>query len=270
MDANRFDSITKFFASRRLSRRQAITQGGAGIAAGSLAVAGLAPATLAQEATPAATGDDGPAMLFVQAFQSGSVVPKDGEEGRYILTLEQGLGHTVYFSDRPDRIVGSLLTPQFLAQLGFDVPPNATLVVETATGQTEVVVLELFSPSYDDATHTATYEVAVLAEFERDNGFTETDTDLAVLLPEFGAAHLFIDALGCLHELKVWCQPLHEYLDWTGAGQCCQVGEGTNLTWQACDVDGFDAAEWADICNASYPECEGACQTTEVSCRQIC
>jgi hypothetical protein len=162
------------------------------------------------------------------------------------------------------------VTPEFLAQLGFDVPPNATLVVETATGETEVVVLELFSSSYDEATHTATYEVAVLAEFERDNGFAETDTDLAELLPEFGAAHLFIDALHCLHKLMVWCQPLHEFLDWTGSGQCCQVGEGTNLTWQACDVDGFDAAEWAAICNATFTDCNGACQTTGVSCRQIC
>ena len=50
----------------------------------------------------------------------------------------------------------------------------------------EVAVLELFDP---------TYEVAVLAEWERRGGdrFAEVDTDLAQLLPTFGAAHLFID-----------------------------------------------------------------------------
>ena len=76
-------------------------------------------------------------MLFIQSFQSGSVVPKDGAEGRYTLTLEQGLGHTIYFSDRPDRIVGAPRPPQFLEGLGFpdDNPPNAALVVETADGQ---------------------------------------------------------------------------------------------------------------------------------------
>jgi hypothetical protein len=274
MNAGRFDGITKRFASSRVSRRRVITQGGTGLASGALGAAGLAGAALAQDATPAtstASPDDGPTMLFVQAFQSGTVAPKQGESGRYILTLEQGLGHTVYFSDRPDRIVGSLLTPQFLAQLGFDVPPNATLVVETARGQTEVMVLELFSPSYDVDTHTAIYEVAVLAEFEREaNGFAETDEDLAELLPQFGAAHLFIDALSCLHKLRVPCHPIHEALDWTGEGQCCQVGEGSNLSWSTCGVSGFDAAEWSDTCNATYPECGDTCEAAGVVCQTIC
>ena len=132
------------------------------------------------------------------------------------------------------------------------------------------MVLELFNPSYDEATHTATYEVAVLAEFERVNGFAETDTDLAELLPEFGAAHLFIDALSCLHKPMVRCDPIFEFLDWTGGGRCCQVGDGSNLSWSTCGVSGFDAAEWAAICNATYPECEDACHADGVSCRQIC
>ncbi len=46
-------------------------------------------------------------MLFVQSFQSGSIAPVDGAEGRYTVTLEQGLGQTIYFSDRPERIVGT-------------------------------------------------------------------------------------------------------------------------------------------------------------------
>ena len=41
MNGTRFDSITRVFASRRISRRQALAQGGAGIAAGTLSVAGL-------------------------------------------------------------------------------------------------------------------------------------------------------------------------------------------------------------------------------------
>ena len=44
------------------------------------------------------------------AFQSGTVAPKDGPEGRYTVTLEHGLGQTIYFSDRPDRIVGAAPT----------------------------------------------------------------------------------------------------------------------------------------------------------------
>jgi hypothetical protein len=68
-------------------------------------------------------------------------------------------------------------------------------VVETAEGQTELAVVELFSPAYDEATRTATYEVAVLAEWERtaEAGFGETDADLSAFGASFGAAHLFID-----------------------------------------------------------------------------
>jgi len=202
MNATRLDTISKLFATRR-SRRQALAQAGAGLAA-AVGAAGLAhrTATAAQDeaATPSAAAsaeNEGPVFLFLQAFQAGSVAAKEGSEGRYTLTLEQGLGHTVYFSDRPDRIVGATPTPQFLQGLGFpdDNPPNAALVVETAEGQTELAVVELFDPSYDEATRTATYEVAVLAEWERagEAGFTETAADLSAFGATFGAAHLFID-----------------------------------------------------------------------------
>jgi len=50
----------------------------------------------AQEATPKASPESGAAektsYLFVQAFQSGSITPADGQKGRYTVTLEQGLG----------------------------------------------------------------------------------------------------------------------------------------------------------------------------------
>jgi hypothetical protein len=59
MDASRFDGIAKIFADRRLSRREALAKGSAGLAAGALAAAGLGAAwAAAQEASPAAaTGE---------------------------------------------------------------------------------------------------------------------------------------------------------------------------------------------------------------------
>ena len=54
MDANRLDSISKFLADRRVSRRQAMIQGGTGVAAAGIAAAGLARVSAAQDATPAA------------------------------------------------------------------------------------------------------------------------------------------------------------------------------------------------------------------------
>ena len=119
----RFDRISKAFAGQPLSRTRAL-------AAGSAGAKSPAPMSVARNATPIPEADHGPTMLFVQTYQSGAIAPKDGEEGRYTLTLDNGSGQTVYFSNRPDRIVGSQSTPDLLEGLGFypDNPPNAALV----------------------------------------------------------------------------------------------------------------------------------------------
>ncbi len=254
MDATHFDSVARFFAAR-LSRRQAVRQAGAGLAAGALAAAGLAHSAHAQDATSApADAGDKTMFLFVQSFQSGSIVPKEDVEDRYTLTLEQGLGQTIYFSDRPERIVGATPTPRFLAGFGFpdDDPPNAALVVETEAGESEVAVLELFSPAYEEASRTATYEVAVLAEWERElgMGLTEAPADLATLRPSFGAAHLFID--DCPDGL-VWCStsqvsvlpiPGNHGFCWNYGGACCQP----------CVPGGGDFQQyWKQQCHDQYP-----------------
>jgi hypothetical protein len=198
MRGTTFDQMARLFAARRVSRHRALAQGGAGLAAAGVAAA-LIPNAAAQDATPIPAFDPAKkrTYLFVQSFQRGRVAAKAGAADTYTLTLEQGLGQTLYFSDRPDRDVGAAPTPQFLDGLGFppDNPPNAALVVETAPGDTDVAVLELFAPAYDEATHTATYEVKVLRDWQREleMGFTEAPTDLARLLPQFGAAHLFVD-----------------------------------------------------------------------------
>src|SRR5262245_34222352 len=104
MRQTRFDRISKAFAGRRRSQKPfvqpSLASDLAGLAAGAVA---------AQEATPAADASTGadrdPTVLFVQTYQSGTITPVEGADGRYTLKLEPGTGQTVYFSDRPDRIV---------------------------------------------------------------------------------------------------------------------------------------------------------------------
>ncbi len=130
-----FDRVSRFFAERRLSRRQALAAGGAGIAtAVGLGAAGT------QEATPVAkpvpeTSDSGGQYLFVQSYASGAITPADDPD-RYTVTLEGGVGQTVYFANRPSRDVGAGPTEQFLDGLGFreENPPNAALVLEVEPG----------------------------------------------------------------------------------------------------------------------------------------
>jgi hypothetical protein len=112
-------------------------------------------------------------FLFVQTADAGSF---DGET----LTLE-GVGPSVFFSDRPYRINGHVTTDRFVEvwNEGEDSfkedPPNAVLsffVDEKAVN----VVMELSDPEYDEG--TLTYTVKVL-----DGEIPE----------EFGQASLFID-----------------------------------------------------------------------------
>jgi hypothetical protein len=190
MQPTRFERISKALAGSPMSRGRALATSAAGEHS-------AARSSAAQNVTPTPDAERGPAMLFVQTYQSGTITPKEGSEGRYTLTLDTGTGQTVYFSDRPDRIVGAQPTAQFLEGIGFsaDNPPNAALVMETSGGETDVAVIELFDPQLDPLSQSVSFDVGVLANWqhELEMELQEAPTDLAALAPSFGAARLFID-----------------------------------------------------------------------------
>jgi len=275
MDGFRIAHISKQFANRWLTRRRVLAEGGAGLAAVGLGAAGLSPAT-AQEATPVTPdADHGPTMLFVQSFESGSIAPKEGADDRYTVTLNHGLGQTVYFSDRPDRIVGATPTGQFLDGLGFppDNPPNAALVVETAPGETDLAVVELFDPVHDPATATVTYELAVLANWEdsSDLGFAEASIDLAAMAPSFGSAQLFIDDctdadIKCLNFASASRAVVGTIPNEDHDGFCYSWGAAQCLPCQPWIPKRYDAFEyWGQVCNERFSGCGGKnCEAVNV------
>ena len=291
MDPTTFDLITKLFASRRVSRRQALMAGGAGLAATGVAVAGLgaravahpapgaaaappadaaavaltsptrdgfvvldAPASNATAvAAPMTTGAKPTTFLFLQSFETGSLVPKPGRPGRYTLTLKHGLGDTVYFSDRPAKVVGTVPTAQFLKALGFTPanPPNAALVGQRSPTHKDVVVVELFDPKYDACTNTLTYEVTLLADWHTlDETFQQTPDDEAHLPRQFTAAHLFIDDCPDA-QVTCWTNGGDDYVGDLGVrGMCWYWGR---LQCLLCD-NGVKAE-----CNAKFSGCHGQC-----------
>lgn len=267
MNANRFDTVVRLFANRRFSRRRALVQGGAGIAASALAF-GHNEASHAQEATPVSVSDGtrGPTTLFLQSFKQGRIDAKDGAEGMFTLTLEGGTGQTIYFSNRPGRDVGITPTPAFLANLGFppDNPPNAALVIGTEE-DTDIAVIQLFNPQYDEVSDITIYDVEPLKAWEHtiDVGFTEAPTDLAHLHPTFGSAHLFIDDcpnyfLTCVNPATGWGGSFHYSLtngfcySWAEA-QCLPCSPWLN---HSTDV----LAHWSKYCNDFYPDyCNNTC-----------
>lgn len=223
----------------------------------------------AQESTPATSEDATPQaapdfaekreFLFVQTYQSGTIASVAEADGRYTLTLNQGTGQTTYFSDRPERIVGSGATPQFLEGLGFsaDNPPNAALVIETSPGESDVAVVELFNPIYDPVSHGVTYEVEVLGNWQKslEMGFTEAPTDLSALAPSFGAAQLFIDDCS---DGTVTCRSPYCHGE---MGLCGSYGpQGYCFSWNIlmcvpCEHFNHNNPDWTHVANYWFNRC---------------
>lgn len=106
-------------------------------------------------------------LLFIQEAASGTFTPKDN--GTYELTLQGVSDGTLYFSDRPKRVVGSSDTSSFVSTWGEGVdnfatdPPNAVLVINNGSiDQEDAIVVELANPLYNKDTSTLRYDVKVL------------------------------------------------------------------------------------------------------------
>lgn len=266
---NRFDVLTKELATK-LSRRAALRGTGAGLAAGLLGTSTLNAS--AQEATPVASTDAssaGGSFLFVQTATSGSfspnpgagtpvvdATPAPGGGAEYLLTLEGHHGGTIFFSDRPERVFGDAPTGPFLENLGFspENPPNAALVTETEDGEEDVVVLELLSPSYDEASGTITYGATILSEYEGEGLDHVAARQQDAELPErFGRSSLFIDDCP---DTKRTCVKNGD-----GSGGGTIIGDirvGQCYHFPSCSPCA-SSEHLADQCNETYPACDNQC-----------
>jgi hypothetical protein len=127
-------------------------------------------------------------FLFIQSAQSGSV--SEVNDTTSVVELNDVSEETIFFSDRPDRIVGSANTTDFIGNwsLGPDNfavdPPNAVLVVDDEIQQRQdYAIIELFNPQYDPEANTLRYDI-----------IAENATTTSIDLPsEFGQSTLVID-----------------------------------------------------------------------------
>ena len=160
------------------------------------------------EETNVTLDEDKPVMfMFVQTAQSGTLVPVEGVDNLYTLTLMGVAPQTIAFSDRPERIVVGAPMQQFLDGMCFspENPPNAALEILEADEKEDLAVVELFNPVYDNATQTLQYNVSILELPDLSYAVFNERADQA--LPEtFGPASLFID--GCPR----------------GTLKCCRIG----------------------------------------------
>ncbi|MCC6704290.1 MAG: hypothetical protein IT334_05385 [Thermomicrobiales bacterium] len=263
MDTTRFDAVSRYLA-QTLNRRQVMAQGGA--VAGAAAVAGIGLTSVAAKAAQSTQDADQAgatltsSTLFVQSFMSGSVTPA-AEAHNFTVNLERGLGQTIFFSDRPQRQVGTLKTEEFLAKLGFmpDNPPNAAIVAEQSDGSTVFAVVELFNPTYDADEANLTYEVTVLDDWQRmDMEFEHDPMDLQGEAATFGAAHLLIDGILDCPDASLQClngDAVVGTID-DHDGYCYSWGD---IACVPCQPWGVGPSYFVDLCNERFEACEGDC-----------
>jgi len=146
---------------------QAQTNGGAG----GLADIGIAEAEEAGNATMAGgttnqttTNGNTTEFLAIQNSQSGSTSQINATA--YTLELNNVSNKTALFSDRPNRIVTSGSTSDFIGDwmdgsdsFAEDAPNDVLIVENTQTGQLETAIIGSFDPMYDVNTNTLTYTI---------------------------------------------------------------------------------------------------------------
>jgi hypothetical protein len=203
MDVSRLNGLF----GRRHTRRNAITHTGLGIGMAAVGASGFGLSASAQVATPTVGDDDGLDLpegertytMFVQTARAGTWAATE-EEGVYTLTLTGLPAQTVYFSDRPSRVVGTQRTADFLGALGFraDNPPNAALVTRSGNGEDDILVIELFNPIYTegdgDEGATLVYGARILDNYVGTGlGRIALEQHDKLIPASFDGASLFID-----------------------------------------------------------------------------
>ena len=108
------------------------------------------------------TDSEEPKFFAIQYAQSGSI--SEINETAYSLELNDVSDKTILFSDRPDRIVMSVSTSDFIGNWStgedsFAVDaPNSVLIVDEIEEQ-YTAITELFNPVYDVDKKTLKYDI---------------------------------------------------------------------------------------------------------------
>jgi hypothetical protein len=273
VNASQFDSVTRLFAARRTSRRAALAAGASVLAAGLTSAAAQDATPLpSSSGTPAAadgTGDD-VHFLFVQTFGAGSLSPKENEESVMTLVADHLPGETLYFSDRPERIVGMVSTARFIGEgktdegLGFTPanPPNAALVFGGSDGQPgDIAVVELIDPRYDPSSGRVTYDLRVLADVEAiDLHLEEAPLTAETAARDFASASLFIDDCGAGQILCANPQSGGVYLPGATFAYCFSTSQGCCAPCAGVSIPD-DMDPYTQQCNEEDPDtqCDDGC-----------
>lgn len=131
-------------------------------------------------------------FISIQRAQSGSLSRIN--ETAYTLELNNVANRTILFSDRPNRIVETVSTTDFVGNwtagadsFAADAPNDVLIVEDMQTGRLDTALIESFSPVYNMTTNTLTYTIMA------------HNTTSVELPSEFGQAILMIDGAHPMH-----------------------------------------------------------------------
>ena len=125
-------------------------------------------------------------LLFIQGAESGSI--SEVNATTKTLQLNDVSDKTILFSDRPDRIVSTTNTTDFIGNWSTGTnsfaidPPNAVLVLDDEQQKQELAVIELYNPEYDPEANTLKFDITA------ENATSSIDLPL-----KFGQSTLVID-----------------------------------------------------------------------------
>lgn len=111
-------------------------------------------------------------LLFIQQANSGSLVPIKNKKYAYQLILNNVKKKTLYFSDQPKRVVGSLSTAAFIAMIAdnkkhYSIMPNVAIQgYRIKNGKIIEInrIAVLSNPKYNSKTKTVTYSATLLGQ----------------------------------------------------------------------------------------------------------
>ena len=114
--------------------------------------------------------------LSIQQANAGEISKINSTS--YLLELKEVADKTITLADRPDRIVKSISTSDFIVNWSTlmgaystyeEVPPNAALIFDNENGIQETVVIELYNPVYNIDSKTLNYDFIILDNSTLDN-----------------------------------------------------------------------------------------------------
>lgn len=131
-------------------------------------------------------------LLFVQSAENGTFQLQS--EDTYLLTLQNAVPCTFYFSDRPERIAGSMSNEKYIKMMNWTPAPNAAITLPGANSTEDTLIVELKDPKNDSPSGNLTYTARIVKDYQKDM-LSDFLPNVDSGIPEaFGQITLFIDS----------------------------------------------------------------------------